>query len=519
MEMSATDHELLRHYANKGPDAQQSFTALVERHLNLVYSVARRQLGASQLAEDVAQATFVELARRAGRITPEVSLVGWLHVVSRRKALDVVRSEARRRAREQAAVSLAEMKPTSSVPWNSIEPLLDEAVESLPADDRTAILLRFFENKSLREVGAALGASEDAAQKRIGRAVERLRDYLCRRGVTVSATGLGVELSAHAIDMAPAALGVAITASVGSLAGSAGLAGIFAMSTLQKSVATTAVVLAIGGTVFQARHVSGQREEIIRLRTSTDQIARDAARLREENATPTRAAATPVSELPSAVDPVLAEEATVWLNRLKRLKSVAAERPEWTIPEMALLAESVWLEQARRRPYYSDPDFTTIESLMGLRGFAKAQFATQLMEAALGYLKAHDNQLPASARELAPFFKVPGVTPEMLDRYAVRYSGSYSDVPPDQRAATFVEITTPDEERDQRVVAGPAGGSLPHFRDLRDDVRHALRNFAAKQAGAKPASPAELLPYFNPPLSSARQIKFIETAGALLPQP
>ena len=141
------------------------------------------------------------------------------------------------------------------------------------------------------------------------------------------------------------------------------------------------------------------------------------------------------------------------------------------------------------------------------------------MVAAREYLKNHDNQLPATMRDLAPFFKIPGVTLEMLDRYAVRYRGSYADVPPDKRAATFVEITSPDEERDQRLLAEPDGGSVPLFRDLQDDVSHALRSFAAARNGAKPASPGELLPYFNPPLSPARQIKFIEKAGSLLPQP
>src|SRR6266576_812567 len=95
--------------------------------------------------------------------------------------------------------------------WRHIAPLRDTAVASLNEKDRQAIMLRFYEGRNLREVGAALGASEDAAEKRVSRAVERLREFFAKRGVTVGASGLVVVLSANAVQAAPAGLAVSIS--------------------------------------------------------------------------------------------------------------------------------------------------------------------------------------------------------------------------------------------------------------------------------------------------------------------
>src|SRR5687768_5088220 len=209
--MSASDHELLRQYAGNGPSAESAFATLVARHLNLVYSVARRHVHSKQLAEEIAQSVFVDLARKARHIDPHTPLVAWLHLVSRRTAIDMIRRESRRQARETAAAALADMKTPS--PWTDVEPLLDEAVESLPAADRSAILLRYFENKSLREIGATLGASEDAAQKRVSRALDQLRQFFARRGVTVTTSALAADLSSRAVEAAPSSLAASISAS------------------------------------------------------------------------------------------------------------------------------------------------------------------------------------------------------------------------------------------------------------------------------------------------------------------
>lgn len=155
-----SDLDLLQQYART--NSQDAFTALVQRHVHLVYSAARRQVRSPQLAEEVTQSVFIDLARQGGRLDPAQPLAAWLSVVTRRTAVDVIRRESRRQAREQAAAEIAAMKtPPSS--WSRISEVLDEAMESLDEADRSALLLRFFENRSLREVGAALRLSEDAA--------------------------------------------------------------------------------------------------------------------------------------------------------------------------------------------------------------------------------------------------------------------------------------------------------------------------------------------------------------------
>src|SRR5579859_4714464 len=201
--MAANDLELLRQFATE--QSQDAFTELVNRHLGLVYTAALRQVRSPHQAEDIAQTVFTNLARHAGKLSPDTNLTAWLYRATRNATVDVIRTEARRAAREQLSLHMSAMNDTPA-DWSHIEPLLDEAMDSLEDPDRTAILLRYFQNKSLAEVGAALGASEDAAQKRVSRAVERLRDFLSKRKVAVGTAGLVALLSANAVQAVPATL-------------------------------------------------------------------------------------------------------------------------------------------------------------------------------------------------------------------------------------------------------------------------------------------------------------------------
>jgi RNA polymerase sigma factor (sigma-70 family) len=156
-----SDLDLLRQFARE--NSQDAFTELVQRHVNLVYSAALRQVRSPQLAEDVAQSVFADLARDAVKLKPDTVLTAWLYAVTRRTAVDVIRKESRRQLREQIAVEMNAMNATEAT-WTDIELLLDEAVAALNDTDRAAVLLRYFENKSLREVGQQLGMGDDAAQ-------------------------------------------------------------------------------------------------------------------------------------------------------------------------------------------------------------------------------------------------------------------------------------------------------------------------------------------------------------------
>src|SRR5881394_174738 len=180
------DAQLLREYAEKRSEA--AIGELVRRHVDFVYSAARRIVRDPHLAEDVTQGVFVALAKNAGRLADRPVISGWLHRAAQNIAAQTVRTIERRRAREKEAVGMNELLSSEpEVSWEHIAPHLDAALEELSEPDRDALFLRYFQRKSAREIAAALSISDEAAQKRVHRAVERLRDVFARRGITVGA--------------------------------------------------------------------------------------------------------------------------------------------------------------------------------------------------------------------------------------------------------------------------------------------------------------------------------------------
>src|SRR5262245_51639827 len=178
---SAEDHELLRQYAESRSD--EAFSALVAQHINLVYSIALRNVGDAHHAEEITQAVFVILARKAAKLSNVKVLSGWLFHATRLTALNFIRSESRRTRREQEAHMQSVLNEPDHETWQRIAPLLDAAVADLGEQDRHAIVLRFYEGRNLRDVGLALGASEAAAEKRVSRALEKLRKFFVKRGI------------------------------------------------------------------------------------------------------------------------------------------------------------------------------------------------------------------------------------------------------------------------------------------------------------------------------------------------
>jgi RNA polymerase sigma factor (sigma-70 family) len=203
------DIELLRQYAHH--NSQEAFAALVSRHLNLVYSVARRHISNPQQAEEITQAVFIILARKADSLHRGTTLSGWLYHTARLTAANHLRSEIRRTRREQEAYMQSLPTETESDPWTQIAPLLDEAMAGLSEKDRNAIVLRFFNGQPLKEVAAGLGTSEEAAKMRVGRAVEKLRRFFSQRGVILSATAIAGAVSAHSVQAAPVGLATTVT--------------------------------------------------------------------------------------------------------------------------------------------------------------------------------------------------------------------------------------------------------------------------------------------------------------------
>src|ERR1039457_3758420 len=203
------DIVLLKEYAESG--SETAFIALVGRHVNLVYSAALRSVGNAHAAQEIAQAVFIILARKAKSLDDRTILSGWLYQTARMTAANYLRGEIRRQNREQEAYMQAILNKPEAEARRQIAPLLDDAMGRLGEKDRNAIVLRFFENKNLSEVGAALGASEDAAKMRVNRALEKLRKFFSKRGVTHSAAILAGAVSANSVHAAPVALAKTIS--------------------------------------------------------------------------------------------------------------------------------------------------------------------------------------------------------------------------------------------------------------------------------------------------------------------
>jgi RNA polymerase sigma factor (sigma-70 family) len=256
--MSTIDsQELLREYVQEHSEA--AFEQLVKRYVDLVYSVALRRVnGASSLAQDVAQSVFTELARKASSLPADVMLGGWLHRHTCFVAASTLRGEQRRSEREKQAVEMNALYGTSDSEWKQLAPVLDDAIDQLAPADRVAIILRFFEQQDLRAIGTVLGATEDAAQKRVSRALEKLRTLLVARGVTLSIAALGTILADQAVEAAPAGLGVGLAK--GALSGgvAAGFVSAFFKNVPVAALKVASVVALIG--VLATALIAHQRQ-------------------------------------------------------------------------------------------------------------------------------------------------------------------------------------------------------------------------------------------------------------------
>jgi RNA polymerase sigma factor (sigma-70 family) len=283
--MDVPDDRLLEQFARNG--SEEAFAALVQRHIALVHSVALRHTANPQHAQDITQAVFVILARKAGALGRKTVLPGWLYHTARLTAANLQRAEARRVRREQEAFMQSKLEEsTTDHLWRELSPQLDEAMAGLGTSERDALVLRYFQNKSMAEVGQLLGLAENTAQKRVSRALEKLRKFFTKRGVDSTTAAIAENISAHSVQAVPVALAKSVTAvalAKGATASASTLTLIKgALKIMAWSKAKTAIVVGVtilvtcGTTIIVKQNYFGEpRYQGVRLSEWVERISAD----------------------------------------------------------------------------------------------------------------------------------------------------------------------------------------------------------------------------------------------------
>lgn len=282
------DATLLRQYADTR--SEEAFAEFVHRHLGQVYATALRRTGGNtHRAQEIAQLVFTRIAQNPVPVARHPVIAAWLHTATRYAAANLLRSEQRRQTRETISHDLTSMHddPAGPADWEKLRPELDASIDKLNDADRAAIILRFFENKSFAAIGDLLRLSEEAAQKRTHRALEKLRTSLVRRGVTSTSAALGAVLTQHvsAAVIPQASLVTSITATALSASTPAALGGIAAILTMTKlqtgAVLAVALIASVGSISYTLSKQRDHTQELTELRTQNHQ---QLTQLKNENA-------------------------------------------------------------------------------------------------------------------------------------------------------------------------------------------------------------------------------------------
>lgn len=428
---------LLAEYVRTGSDT--AFGELVARYFDLVYSTALRLVdGDTHRAEDVAQTVFVDLARQARTLSHDVMLGGWLHRHACFVAANTMRGERRRQCREREAVEMNAPHNDSGADFSLVAPILDETINQLGDEDRTAILLRFFEQRDFRSVGEALGSNEDAARMRVSRALEKLHLLLKRQGITTGVAALGIALSANAVQAAP--VGLAVVISAAALAGatvstSAAVAATktITMATLQKTVIGATLAAAVATGVFEAHQASQLQKQVQTFQQRQGPLTEEIQQLQRERDDATnrltavvakneRLKSNPnenellrlrgeVTRLKTAQaqkenDPTAAA-ATSWLERVNQLKEYLEQHPDMKIPEFQFLPDQRWLNAVEagglQMKDLKNPDDYFHGPIDFLRSQAENDFGLNIQIALRKYSDANDGRFPTDLSQLRPY--------------------------------------------------------------------------------------------------------------------
>ena len=519
--MSESDFQLLSRYRRE--DSEEAFAEVVRRYLDLVYSAALRQVRSRPLAEEVAQAVFVDLVRNIDRLSSETVLAAWLYQVTRRTAIDVVRSESRRFAREQIAFEM-NTGDDSSDPWDEIRPVLDEGMSSLSDDDRVAVLLRYFDGRSLREVGLRLGLSEGTAQKRVSRAVGRLRKFLVKRDISVDTNSLLGLVSTKAVHVAPVGLALAVSSATALAGATSTMAAIqtITMTTIQKTILASSFTIVIGAGIYQNHLASNLRDDLAALRQHSSTMSSELEQARDEALSKladareeTKRLRGELSELPKLRGELtrlrgdskkLAQlesapsgdgaAAKNLIERVSALKDQFDVSPEAWIPELELVTEEDWIIAASGK---IDSEAGIRRAMSRIRSIGEGRFAGLASEALRAYMENHNDQFPTEMSDLSGVIE-GGVNDAVLDRWMIADSDLVKNV---QMGDDYIitQKEPVDDLFDQRHVIGPNGrGSTDFFYSESEGVFLELSQiYQDSNNGERPKSPSELLPYVRAP--------------------
>jgi RNA polymerase sigma factor (sigma-70 family) len=289
------DSELLYLYARTR--SEEAFAELVRRHVNLVYSVVVRRLnGDTHLAQDAAQTVFADLARKAASLSRRATLTGWLYTSAHFASAEIARKESRRRGREEKYMREPDFQTATDPAWEELRPAIDEAMLQLKETDREAILLRYFENRPLAEVGAKLGLSENTARMRVERALEKLRALLAKRGIATTAA-LVETISAHAVQVAPAGMAAALAASSITAAGAETLTLLKIMTATKLKLGLGALLIVGATTALVVQHQTQNKlraeneawhRQVTQLQADNDALSNRLATAQDANPVPDR---------------------------------------------------------------------------------------------------------------------------------------------------------------------------------------------------------------------------------------
>ncbi|MEO8427619.1 MAG: sigma-70 family RNA polymerase sigma factor [Verrucomicrobiota bacterium] len=412
---SRTDRELLGEYVER--DTQAAFAELVRRYIDLVYSVAIRMVMNRQHAEDVTQAVFVVLACQARQLTERPVLSGWLHRTTQNLAAKIVRTEVRRRAREQEAATMQLDTPGTEPAWEQIAPFLDDAISQLSDTDRDALTLRFFERKTARDLGERLGLSEEAAQKRVTRALERLRSVFAKHGLLIPSTALAGAISLQAVQAAPVGLAATVIASI-SVAATTGTSTLGIL----KLMASTKLKVCLASLV-----AAGMAGTIVLQHQTNDKLQSELASLQSQ-----------LAEAKSAPAPVMQGD-TDELARLRaehsellRLRGEAGRLRQNQAEVARLESDNARLrasQQSSREPLPEQVDeasevFKTI-------GIARMNYVTGWFYAFISFAQKNGLKIPETFEQAAEFY--PDKWASVMsafdqNKFEIVYRGSLEDI-------------------------------------------------------------------------------------------